>query len=94
MNKAILLIFLTLLSSCSQFPTRDGAKELVLQKIRPGLEKILSEESPIDPPERSTYPLVQKLPGPSFVARQTIRSLFAYDSKGDPRYPVKETLYV
>lgn len=83
MNKAILLIFLTLLSSCSQFPTRDGAKELVLQKIRPGLEKILSEESPIDPPERSSYPLVQKLPGPSFVARQTIRSLFAYDSKGD-----------
>ena len=82
MNKAILLIFLTLLSSCTQLPTSDEAKERVLQKVRPGLEKIFSEESPIDPPERSTYPLVQKLPGGPFVARQTIRSSFTYDSKG------------
>jgi hypothetical protein len=83
MNKTILLLFLTLLSSCSQLPTsRDKAKELVLQKLRPGLEKILSQESPIDPPERSSYPLVGKLPGPLFAPRQTIRSLFTYDSKG------------
>lgn len=83
MNKTILLLLLTLLSSCSQLPTsRDEAKELVLQKLRPGLEKILSQESPIDPPERSHYPLVQKIPGNPFVPRQTIRSLFTYDSKG------------
>jgi hypothetical protein len=83
MNKTILLLFLTLLSSCSQLPrSRDEAKELVFQKLRPSLEKILSQESPVDPPERSTYPLVQKLPGSPFVSRQTIRSLFIYDSKG------------
>lgn len=82
-KKILLLICLSLLSSCSQLPTsRDEAKELVLQKLRPGLEKILSQESPIDPPERSTYPLAQKLPGNPFVPRQTIRSLFTYDSKG------------
>lgn len=74
---------MALLSSCSQLPAnRDEAKEIVLRKVRPGLEKILSQESPIDPPERSTYPLVQKLPGNSFDPRKTIRSVFTYDSKG------------
>ena len=84
MNKKILLLIcISLLSSCSQLPTtRDEAKELALQKMRPRLEKILSQESPIDPPERSTYPLVQKLPGNPFIARQTIRSTFTYNSKG------------
>lgn len=85
MNKTILLIVLTLLSSCSQLPINnndDEAKELVLQKLSPGLEKILSQENPIDPPERSTYPLVQKLPGNSFDPRKTIRSPFDFDSKG------------
>ena len=84
MNKNILLFAcVALLSSCSQLPTsRNEAKEIVLQKVRPVLEKILSQESPIDPLERSAYPLVQKIPGNSFVPRQTIRSLFTYDSKG------------
>ncbi len=84
MNKNILLfVCVALLGSCSQLPTnRDEAKEFVLQKLKPGLEKILSQESPIDPPERSTYPLVQKLPVKPFVPRETIRSLFSYDSKG------------
>ena len=56
MNKKILsLICLSLLSSCSQLPTsRDEAKEFVLQKVKPGLETILSQEGPIDPPKRST----------------------------------------
>lgn len=84
MNKNILLFAcVALLSSCSQLPTtRDEAKELALQKMRLGLEKILSQEGPIDPPERSTYPIVQKLPGNPFIARQTIRSVFTYDSIG------------
>lgn len=84
MNKKLLLLISSLLlSSCSQLPTsRDEAKELVLQKLRSGLEDILSQESPVDSPERSTYPLVQKLPGNPFVPRQTIKSLFTYDSKG------------
>lgn len=82
-KKRLLLICLLLLSSCSQLPTsRDEAKELVLQKVRPGLEKILQQENPIDSSERSTYPLVQKLPGKSFDPRKTIRSVFNYDSKG------------
>jgi hypothetical protein len=85
MNKNILLLVcVALLSSCSQLPKqRDEAKELVLQKVRPGLEKNLSQENPINPPESSAYPLVQQLPGSPFVARQTIRSLFTYDSKGN-----------
>jgi hypothetical protein len=84
MNKnRLLLVYVALLSSCSQLPAnRDEAKEIVLRKVRPSLEKILSQESPIDPPARSTYPLVQELPGPPFVPRQTIRSLFTYGSKG------------
>jgi hypothetical protein len=84
MNKNILLcICVAFLSSCSQLPTsRDEAKELVFQKLRPSLEKILSQESSVDSPERSIYPLVQKLPGNAFVPSQTIRSLFRYDSKG------------
>jgi hypothetical protein len=58
MNKKIfLLISLALLSSCAQLPTsHDGAKDLVLQKVRPALEKILAQENPINPPEWSTYP--------------------------------------
>ena len=84
MNKNILiLVCVALLSSCSELPkSRDEAKGLVLQKVMPGLEKILSQESPIDPPAKSAYPLVQKLPGNPFDARKTIRSLFTYDSKG------------
>ena len=84
MNKKLLLLLcFSLLSSCSQLPKdREEAKEFVLQKLRPGLEKILSQESPIDPPERSTYPLAQKLQGSPLVARQSIRSLFTYNSKG------------
>jgi hypothetical protein len=83
MNKKILLLIcLSLLNSCSQLPTSRGeAKDLVLQKLRSGLEKILSQENPIDPPERSTYPLTQKLPGNSFEPRKTIRSVFTYDSR-------------
>jgi hypothetical protein len=84
MNKDILLlVYVVLLSSCSQLTAnRDEAKELVLLKVRPELEKILQQQNPIDPPERSTYPLVQKLPGISFDPRETIRSVFTYDSKG------------
>ena len=84
MNKNILiLVCVALLSSCSQLPkSRDDAKGLVLQKVMPGLEKILSQESPIDPLAKSAYPLVQKLPRNPFDARKTIRSLFTYDSKG------------
>jgi hypothetical protein len=84
MNKDIfLLLCLALLSSCAQLSTsNDGTKDLVLQKVRPALEKILAQENPINPPERNTYPLVQKLPGNPFVARQTIRSVFSYDSSG------------
>jgi hypothetical protein len=84
MNKKILLLIcLSLLSSCSQLPTsRDEAKELVLQKLRPGLEKILSQKNPIDPPERSAYRTIHNLPGASFDPRKTIRSPFDYDSKG------------
>ena len=84
MNKKILLLIcLSLLSSCSQLPTsRDEAKELVLQKLRPGLEKILSQENPIDPPERSAYRTIHNLPGASFDPRKTIRSPFDSDSKG------------
>lgn len=84
MNKTVLLLIcLSLLSSCSQLPTsRDEAKELVLQKMKPSFEKIFSQESPIAPPGRSAYPFVQKLPPPLFIPRQTIRSLFTYDSKG------------
>jgi hypothetical protein len=84
MNKKIfLLISLALLSSCAQLPTsHDGAKDLVLQKVRPALEKIFDQENPINPPEWSTYPIVQKLPGNPFVPRQTIRSFFTYNSDG------------
>lgn len=84
MNKNILLFAcVALLNSCAQLPaSRDEAKELVLQKLRPGLEKILSQEGPLDPPKRSSYPTAQKLPGNSFDPRKTIRSLFTYDSKG------------
>lgn len=84
MNKKILLLIcLSLLSSCSQLPpSRDEAKELVLQKLRPGIEKILSQENPIDPPERSAYRTIHNLPGASFDLRKTIRSAFDYDSKG------------
>lgn len=84
MNKNILLlVYVALLSSCSQLPTnRDEAKEIVLLRVRPGLEKILQQENPIDTPERSSYPLVQKLLGNSFDPRETIRSVFTYDSKG------------
>ena len=83
MNKTVLLMFLILLGSCSRLPTnRDGARELVLQKLRPGLEKLLSQENPIDPPERSAYPIILKLPGTSFDTHKTIRSVFTYDSKG------------
>ncbi len=60
----------------------NEVKELFLEKVRPELEKILSQDSPLDFPEKSTYPLVQKFPGSPFVARKTIRSLFTYDSKG------------
>ncbi len=84
MNKKLLLVIcLSLLSSCSQLPTSRGeAKDLVLQKLSSGLEKILVQENPIDPPERSTYPLAQMLPGNFFEPRKTIRSVFTYDSKG------------
>ncbi len=84
MNKKIfLLICLALLSSCAQLPTsHDGTKDLVLKKVRPALEKIFAQENPINPSERNTYPLVQKLPGNLFVPRQTIRSVSSYDSKG------------
>ncbi len=83
MNKTILLIFLALLSSCSHLSKgSDEAKEILLQKLRPGIEKIISQESPIDPPERSSYLIVHKLPGASFNPRHTIRSLFTYDLKG------------
>jgi hypothetical protein len=84
MNTNIFLIlFIAFLSSCSQLPKmNDGAKELVLQKVRPGLEKLLSQESPIDSPEKSAYPTVSKLPGASFDPRKTIKSSFEYDSKG------------
>ena len=82
-KKTFLLLCLALLSSCAQFPSsHDGTKDLVLQKVRPALEKILAQENPINPQERSTYPIVQKLPGNPFVPRQTIRSVFSYDSKG------------
>lgn len=81
--KTFLLISLALLSSCAQLLTsHDGEKDLVLQKVRPALEKILAQENPINPPERSTYPIVQKLPGNPFVPLQTIRSLFTYNSDG------------
>jgi len=77
MNKNILLLVcVTLLSSCSQLPQGSNeAKKLVL-------EKILSQEGSINSPDRSTFPLVQNLPGNPFVDRKTIRSLFTYDSKG------------
>jgi len=97
MNKNIfLLLCLALLSSCAQLPTsHDGTKDLVIQKVRPAVEKILAQENPINPPERNTYPLVQKLPGDPFVPRQTIRSLFTYNSgsrlllaPGDYTFPV------
>jgi hypothetical protein len=82
-KKLLLLIGLSLLSSCSQLPSNHNqVKELFLEKVRPELEKILSQDSPLDFPEKSTYPLVQKFPGSPFVARKTIRSLFTYDSKG------------
>ena len=77
MNNFFLIVCIALLSSCSQLPkSRDETIELVLQKVRPGLEKILLQESPHNHPEKSTYPLVQKLSGSPFVARETIRSLF------------------
>ncbi len=84
MNKnTFLLLCLALLSSCAQLLTsHDRAKELVLQKVRPSLEKILAQENPIDPPGNSTYPIVKKFPGNSFDPRKTIRSVFTYDSNG------------
>jgi hypothetical protein len=83
MNKKILLILLTLLISCSHLPkSRNDFKNIVIQKIRPSLEKILLQENPINLPERSTYPLAQQLPGKPFIARNTVRSLFTYNSKG------------
>lgn len=76
MNKIIILICLALLSACSELSQKhDDAKELVLKKL-------FSQEQSINPPERSTYPPIQKLPGTVFVARQAIRSSFTYDSEG------------
>ena len=82
MNKNILLlIWVALLSSCSQMSqSRDEAKELGLQKLKAALEKVLLQGSPIDPPAKNTYPLVKNIPRSPFVARNTIRSLFTYDS--------------
>ena len=83
MNNFFLIVCIALLSSCSQLPkSRDETIERVLQKVRPGFEKNLLQESPLNHPEKSTYPLVQKFSGSPFVARETIRSLFTYDSKG------------
>jgi len=82
-KKTFLLLYLALLSSCAQLLTNhDGTKDLVLQKVRPSLEKIFDQENPINSLGRNTYPIVQKLPGDTFVPRQTIRSLFTYHSDG------------
>ncbi|MGE3609706.1 MAG: hypothetical protein AB7I27_09000 [Bacteriovoracaceae bacterium] len=83
MNKIKFLLFLTLIGSCTQLSTtRNEAREVILNKVSPQLEKILLQGNPINPPKWSTYPIVQNLPDNSFDPRKTIKSLFTYDSKG------------
>ena len=84
MNKNIFLILsLAFISGCSQLSKNHSeARKIVVQKLRPVLEKILSQESPVEPPERSNYSLVEKLPGKHFDINNTIRSKYSFDSRG------------
>jgi len=84
MNKKVLALLCILISSCTQLPTnRDEAKELAYKKLEAGLDKILERENPINFPEKSSYPVVDKLPGKPFITRSTIRSMYSFDLKGN-----------
>jgi hypothetical protein len=84
----ILLILIQILSSCSQIPTdnseiKNEAVKLLIKNLKPQIESVFNELAPITQIERSSYPLVNKLPGTSFDPRNKINRELIYDSNGN-----------
>jgi len=55
----------------------------LIKSLRPQIEAVFNEAAPIAPAKRSSYPLIQKLHGPSFDFKKVIRGSLSYDPKGN-----------
>jgi hypothetical protein len=86
-KKIFPILFLQLLSSCSQIPqTRSNIKDLAVQSLikslKPQLESVFLEEAPVTSPERSSYPSTRELPGSSFSPNKVTQGELLYDANG------------
>jgi hypothetical protein len=76
------------LSSCSDLPIYNEdikveSQKVLIKTLAPQLEKIFNEAAPVSPPERSSYKLIEKLPGSVFSSKNVTRGNLIYDSNGE-----------
>ena len=84
--KIFILIISLLLTACSHIPDeniKDLSGQVLIKSLGPELEKIIQNKSPILPPEQSSYPIIQKIPGPSFNLAKTNQNPISFDEAGN-----------